>query len=96
MRKRFINQVFPITLLFCQFSVAASVEAINFALVNESSNTRCEVARVSLPMPRGAAPLVPANWLTVDGKPKHAQARVVTSYPDGSPNEQASRWPPLT
>jgi len=72
-------------IIFTTTFTAASVKAIDFALVNKSTNARREVARVSLPVPRGSVPLVPANWLTVDGKQTPVQARVVTSYPDGSP-----------
>ena len=67
------------------FPIFANAGVINFTVVNESVNARYEVVRVSLPIQKGVAAGVPANWLIVDNKPMVAQTRVITRYPDSSP-----------
>ena len=65
---------------WCTAALAAEV---NFTVSNASKQPRHEVVRVSLPLPRAALKGA-AGRVTLDGKPLPAQARVITTHPDGS------------
>ncbi len=74
-------------------TAAAGAEEIRFTVKNPATRPVATVARVSLPVPKGALPKRPPARVLLGGKVLSAQESVITHHPDGSPRRVILSFP---